>query len=566
MRFEFESRLFHTLAVVGLVALLGGTLTSCGAVPVGIESASGPQAVAMSVPVAAIPAPRMDARLAVMGIVPVPQNRDRFPQVTPNPVKVVKEEPVSTFSVDVDTASYAFVRRMINLGHVPPPDAVRVEELINYFDYDYPLPKSLTHPFQPTVSLFPAPWDPEKRLMLVGIKGYAPPPQERPPVHLTLLVDVSGSMDPEDRLPLLRTAFTMMVNKLRPEDTVAVVVYASEVGVRLEPTPVAEKGKILQVINDLRAGGATAGGSGIRMAYDLAKRTFDPKAVNRVILATDGDFNVGETSVNALQALITEQRKSGVYLSVLGVGQNNLNDALMQALAQNGNGVAAYIDTLNEARRVLVDNLTANLYPIANDVKIQVEFNPERVLEYHLIGYETRQLKREDFNNDKVDAGDVGAGHTVTALYELTLVGSQGKRTMEPLRYGQEERKAARVATAATRSKDDGHGDKRAAKAHSNEYAFLKMRYKTPGESTSHLLERPITDQEAHANADDIPTNHRFATAVAAFGLALRNDPMLGDFGLDRILEQAQKGKGEDPNGLRAEFINLVKSAQGMVK
>ncbi|WP_193771256.1 vWA domain-containing protein [Candidatus Magnetaquicoccus inordinatus] len=493
----------------------------------------------------------------------VPANQDRFPQVVANALKVVKEERISTFSVDVDTASYAFLRRTIHMGQLPQADAVRVEELINYFDYDYPLPKSLKHPFQPTVALFPAPWNEEKKLMLVGIKGYAPPPQERPPAHLTLLVDVSGSMAPENRLPLLRTAFSMMVNQLRPEDTVAVVVYASDVGIRLQPTAVAEKEKILEVIDSLQAGGATAGGSGIRMAYELAKKTFNPKAVNRVILATDGDFNVGMTSLQELQAFISEQRKSGIYLSVLGVGYGNYNDALMQSLAQNGNGVAAYIDSLTEARRVLVDNLTANLFPIANDVKIQVEFNPARVSEYRLLGYETRMLKREDFNNDKVDAGDVGAGHSVTALYELTLTGSKGKRAVEPLRYGEESNEAEESVTAATgQAQAGGKGEKSRTKAHAQEYAFLKMRYKTPGESNSQLLEQPITDKVAFSNDDEIPANHRFAAAVAAFGLKLRNDSLLGDFSYARIVEQAQKGKGEDGSGLRAEFINMVKTVQ----
>ncbi|MBF0282868.1 MAG: VWA domain-containing protein [Magnetococcales bacterium] len=490
---------------------------------------------------------------------PTPENRDRFPQTLPNPVKVTREEPVSTFSVDVDTASYTFGRRMILMGNRPPADAVRVEEMINYFDYDYELPKSLKQPFQPTVSLFPAPWDEEKRLMLVGIKGYAPPVEDRPPAHLTLLVDVSGSMSPPDRLPLLRSAFAMMVNQLRPKDTVAVVVYASAVGVVLEPTPVSEKEKILAVLEALQPGGSTSGGAGIKLAYELARKSFDPKGINRVILATDGDFNVGVTSVEELKAFIVEQRKSGVYLSVLGVGQNNYNDALMQTLAQNGNGVAAYLDNLNEARRVLVDNLAANLFPIANDVKIQVEFNPLRVAEYRLIGYETRLLAREDFNNDKVDAGEVGAGHTVTALYELTLTG-KGKRKVDPLRYGGDGEPEAEADALQEKL------GKKGVKAHLAEYAFLKMRYKTPGESSSKLINRPITDRETASKISDAPGDHRFAAAVAAFGLKLRQDPMLGDFGYDGILELAQQGKGEDPNGLRAEFINLVKSAKAMTK
>ncbi|MBF0282869.1 MAG: VWA domain-containing protein [Magnetococcales bacterium] len=477
-----------------------------------------------------------------------PENRDRFPQAKENPVKVTREEPVSTFSVDVDASSYTFVRRLINVGTLPPGDAVRVEEMINYFDYDYAAPESPHPPFLPTVEIFPAPWNSEKQLLLVGIKGYALAARDRPPAHLTLLVDVSGSMSPPDRLPLLRSAFAMMVNQLRPKDTVAVVTYASAVGVALEATPVAEKEKILAAIDALQPGGSTSGGAGIKLAYELAKKSFEPKGINRVILATDGDFNVGVSSVEELKKLIVEQRKSGVYLSVLGVGQNNYNDALMQTLAQNGNGVAAYLDNLNEARRVLVDNLAANLFPIANDVKIQVEFNPEKVAEYRLIGYETRLLNREDFNNDKVDAGEVGAGHTVTALYELTPPGSKSRR-VEPLRYALEvkkEDKPPKVVPFAT------------------EYAFLKVRYKYPGKNESHLIEQEVDDKKVSDSLKSVPLEHRFAAAVAAFGLKLRGDAALGDFGYDGILDLAQQGKGEDPNGLRAEFINLVRSAKAL--
>ncbi|MFC1516842.1 VWA domain-containing protein, partial [Thermodesulfobacteriota bacterium] len=338
--------------------------------------------------------------------------RDRFETITVNPIKLVSEAPVSTFSIDVDTASYAFVRRALNSGVLPQKNAVRVEELINYFDYDYPLPDDRAMPFKSFVALLPTPWNPDTKLMHIGIKGIDIIPEKRPRTNLVFLIDVSGSMQSRDKLPLLKNAFRMLVDTLDAEDIVSMVVYAGAAGTVLEPTKVKEKGKIIAALDRLRAGGSTAGGEGIRQAYALAKANFDPEGVNRVILATDGDFNVGIRNPEELKGFVERKRKTGIFLSVLGFGQGNYNDALMQKLAQNGNGNAAYIDTLSEARKVLVDEAHSTLFTIAKDVKIQVEFNPARVAEYRLIGYETRMLRREDFNNDRVDAGDIGSGHS----------------------------------------------------------------------------------------------------------------------------------------------------------
>ena len=470
--------------------------------------------------------------------------RERFDAVASNPMKSVASEPVSTFSVDVDTASYAFVRRALNQGRLPPKDAVRIEELINYFPYSYPLPENRTTPFQPTVTVMPSPWNPVNKLLHVSIKGYDIVRSERPRANLVLLIDTSGSMGPEDRLPLLRNAFRMLVDGLSPDDSVGIVTYAGVTNIALEPTRVADKQKILQAIDKLQAGGSTAGAAGIQEAYRMAQAAFDKDAVNRIILATDGDFNVGITNQSELKGFIERKRETGIYLSVLGVGRDNYNDALMQALAQNGNGVASYIDTLNEARKVLVDEASSTLFPIAKDVKIQIEFNPARVSEYRLIGYETRMLRREDFGNDKVDAGDIGAGHAVTAIYEITPVGSP--RSIEGLRYG-----TPGVADTAgsTRNKD-------------GEYAFLRLRYKLPKEDTSRLIELPVTDAAERRSVELASSEVRFATAVAAFGQLLKGGPYLGTFGFDAVIELANGAKGDDPFGYRAEFVNLVRLAK----
>ena len=469
--------------------------------------------------------------------------RDRFEYHSPNPVKRATEEPVSTFSVDVDTASYSFCRRALQNGNMPPMHAVRIEELINYFDYNYPLPVDRSTPFRTTVSIFPSPWNRDTLLLTIGIKGFEPVPEKRPHANLVFLVDVSGSMKMPDKLPLLKNALRMLVETLEPDDTVAMVVYAGAAGTVLEKTNIRQKGKILTALDKLSAGGSTAGGQGIQKAYALAEANFDPKGVNRVLLATDGDFNVGIRDPETLKNFVERKRDKGIYLSVLGFGQGNYNDALMQRLAQNGNGNAAYIDTLSEARKVLVEEAISTLFPIAKDVKIQVEFNPARVAEYRLIGYESRRLRREDFNNDRVDAGEIGAGHSVTAIYEITPVGSSA-RLIDDLRYGRE-------------GFGKGDTDERA-----EEYAFIRIRFKLPDSEHSRLMEKPVGKPSEYSSVGDAPEDARFAAAVAAFGQLLRGDPYLKDFSWDDIIELAEPVRGRDRFGYRTEFLNLVHLAK----
>jgi Ca-activated chloride channel family protein len=381
-----------------------------------------------------LPAERLRAYPADAPSPAEPTGRDQFAGAAENAFRTAREAPVSTFSIDVDTASYSFVRASLNRNVLPQRAAVRTEELVNYFPYAYEAPATPTEPFRTTVSVFPSPWSEGRKIVQIGIKGYALQTAARPRANLVFLVDTSGSMDAPNRLPLVKQSLAMLIAQLDANDRVAIVTYAGQAGTVLEPTAVAEKGKILGALERLEAGGSTAGAEGIRQAYALAERNVDPNGVNRVILATDGDFNVGITDRDELKGFVERQRAKGIFLSVLGFGMGNYNDALMQALAQNGNGVAAYIDTINEARKVLVEEATSTLIPIAKDVKIQVEFNPAAVVEYRLIGYETRLLNRDDFTNDKVDAGEVGSGPTVTALYEIVPVG--GPRLVDDLRYG----------------------------------------------------------------------------------------------------------------------------------
>ena len=472
--------------------------------------------------------------------------RDKFEASKVNPVKQVATEPVSTFSIDVDTASYSFVRRALNAGQLPPKDSVRVEEMINYFPYDYPRPETAETPFQPTVTVMPSPWSPGNQLVHVAIKGYDLKNAERPRANLVFLMDVSGSMDSPDKLPLVKNAFRMLVDELKPDDTVAIVTYASGSGVLLEPTKIADKRKIAAAIDSLGAGGSTAGAEGIQDAYRLAESNFDKSAVNRVILATDGDFNVGVTDQDDLKGLIERKREKGIFLSILGVGQGNYNDSLMQTLAQNGNGTAAYVDTLNEARKVLVDEASSTLFTIAKDVKIQIEWNPSRVSEYRLVGYETRALAREDFNNDKVDAGDIGSGHTVTAIYEVTPAGAEQKLA-DNLRYAKPD--TTRREPAATGTADA-------------EIGFLKLRFKLPKEDTSKLVSVAITDELSKESLKAVPEEARFSVAVAAFGQLLKGAPHLKSFGYDDVIELARTARGPDPYGYRAEFLNLVRLAK----
>ena len=468
---------------------------------------------------------------------PAEPSGDAFTSFEEQRLKAVGEEPVSTFSIDVDTASYSYVRRMLEDGYVPEPDAVRIEELINYFPYDYPAAESAAVPFKPTIGVYPTPWNPKTQLLQIGIKGYVPPVGEDKPSNLVFLIDTSGSMDEPDKLPLLKRAFSLLVDQLSANDTVSIVVYAGSAGVVLEPTVATEKAKILSALDQLAAGGSTAGAEGIALAYRLAEQAKVADGTNRVILATDGDFNVGISDPDALTDFIKIKRDSGISLSVLGFGRGNLDDATMQALAQNGNGNASYISSFREAQKVLVEEMGGTLDMIAKDVKIQVEFNPAVVSEYRLIGYETRALNREDFNNDTVDAGDIGAGHTVTAIYEIVPVGS-GAEMIDPLRYGPE---------GAT-----GSGD---------EIAFLRMRYKLPESDVSQLIEQPVTADVVYGDIGEASDDMRFAAAVAAFGQKLKGSNYGSAIDWDEIVALARSGKGADDSGYRAEFIQLVGTA-----
>ncbi|CDX29397.1 von Willebrand factor type A [Mesorhizobium plurifarium] len=475
---------------------------------------------------------------------PQEENRNRIETFKTNPVHETAQDPVSTFSIDVDTASYSFLRRSLKEGSLPDPDTVRVEEMINYFPYDWKGPDSAKTPFNSTVTVMPTPWNEHTKLMHVAIKGFDVKPAEQPKANLVFLIDVSGSMDEPDKLPLLKSAFRLLVSRLKADDTVSIVTYAGNAGTVLMPTKASEKQKILAAIDNLEPGGSTAGEEGIREAYKLAQQSFVKGGVNRVMLATDGDFNVGQTDDDDLKRLIEKERKTGVFLSVFGFGRDNLNDQMMQTIAQNGNGTAAYIDTLAEAQKVLVDDASSTLFPIAKDVKIQVEFNPATVSEYRLVGYETRALKREDFNNDRVDAGDIGSGHSVTALYEVTPKGSGGEQ-VDPLRYGQ--------------AKVDNGGV-----ANADEYAFVKIRYKLPDENVSKLITTPVTAANEVKSFDAAGADQRFSVAVAAFGQKLRDEDQTANFGYDRIAEIANAARGADPFGYRAEFLSLVRLASSL--
>lgn len=468
-----------------------------------------------------------------------PANTERYQDHADNPLQLAAQNPVSTFSIDVDTGSYTNVRRMLVANQLPPADAVRAEEFLNYFDYGYTPPATRDVPFSVTTELAAAPWNAQRKLLLVGIKGYELPTSDLPPSNLVFLIDTSGSMYSADKLPLLVDAFKQMVPNLRAQDRVSIVAYAGSAGLVLPPTPGDLHQKIIDALDGLSAGGSTNGGAGIQLAYSVARQHFVRGGVNRVVLATDGDFNVGTTDDTALKTLVARERENGVALTTLGFGAGNYNEQLAEQLADIGNGNHAYIDTLDEARKVLVAEAGGTLYTIAKDVKIQIEFNPAVVAEYRLIGYENRQLRREDFNNDKVDAGEIGAGHDVTALYELTLVGDAGTQ-VDPLRYG---------------------GDKpAAATAPADELAFVKLRYKQPDADVSRLIERPLRKSELQSSASP---RLRFAAAVAAFADSLRGGTHLGDFDLDRIAALARgAGGADDAEGYRAEFVRLVETAR----
>jgi Ca-activated chloride channel homolog len=470
-----------------------------------------------------------------------PENRDKFEHFETSPLTRVADAPFSTFSIDVDTASYSFVRRQLNYGVLPQKDAVRAEEMINYFDYAWPAPESRKQPFKATLIVSDSPWTEGKKLVHIGIKGYELERENQPDANLVLLLDVSGSMNAPDKLPLVKQSMHVLLSSLKPTDTVAIVVYAGAAGKILEPTPVAEKEKIVRALNQLQAGGSTAGAEGIKLAYRLAESHFRKEGVNRILLATDGDFNVGITDQEQLKDYVQRQRQKGIFLSVLGFGQGNYRDSMSQALAQNGNGVAAYIDTLNEARKVLSQEASASLFTIAKDVKLQVEFNPATVAEYRLVGYETRALRREDFNNDAVDAGDIGAGHTVTAIYEITPVGSPAQ-TLADGRYADEKREPR------SRGKVD-------------EYGYLKVRYKLPDSDRSKLLEAGIPLKTGRLSAP-LQRDVQFSTAVAGFAQLLRGSTYTDSLSYEDVIEQAQSAKGEDPYSYRAEFVELARKAQ----
>lgn len=466
-----------------------------------------------------------------------PDSDEGYAAYKDNTIKLVSEAPVSTFSIDVDTASYSLIRNQLNRGYLPNPQAVRAEELINYFNYNYPLPTSKNRPFKPTVSVLNSPWNKGKKLVHIGIKGYDIAPSEQPDSNLVFLLDVSGSMSSPNKLPLVKQSINLLLDTLKPTDTISIVVYAGAAGVVLKPTHANEKTVILSALNRLSAGGSTTGGKGIELAYQLAEQNFNKNSVNRIILATDGDFNVGVQSNEALKTLVERKRDNGVFLSILGFGRNNYQDDMMQTLAQNGNGVAAYIDTLSEAKKVLVDESTSTLFTIAKDVKIQVEFNPETVSEYRLIGYETRILNREDFNNDKVDAGDIGAGHTVTAIYEITPSDSN-ERMIDKPRY----------------STNDNQGPAKS----NDEYGFVKIRYKSPTGSKSTLIEQAIDTQESSQVSSDV----LFSTSVAGFAQLLTGGKYTADLSYKDLINQASKYKGDDNFGYRAEFIQLIRMAE----
>lgn len=464
-----------------------------------------------------------------------PPDTEAFANADANPIQITAEQPVSTFSADVDTASYAVIRSSLLRGQLPPDAAVRIEEMVNYFPYAYPAPEADDAPFTSSITVMPTPWNADTRLVRIGLQGRLPALVDRPPLNLVFLIDTSGSMDAPDKLPLLQQSLRLLLPQLRADDEVAIIAYAGSAGEVLAATRAGDAATIISALDRLNAGGPTAGAEGVELAYQTAQRMTAKGEVSRVLLATDGDFNLGLSDPDGLETYIAKKRESGIYLSVLGFGRGNLDDATMQTLAQSGNGTAAYIDTLQEARKVLVDQLSGALFAIADDVKIQVEWNPAEVAEYRLIGYETRALAREDFNNDKVDAGEIGAGHAVTALYEVTAPGSPAL-AHDPLRYGKASPDTSR-----------------------DELGFLRLRYKAPGEDKSLLLETPIAPQSQSADADA-----KFAAAIAGFGQLLTGGKYLGDWGWDAAIALALEGRGDDPFGYRTEAVSLIRLAQSL--
>jgi len=469
------------------------------------------------------------------------RDTEKYQHLDANPVQQVAEHPVSTFSIDVDTGSYANVRRMLEHGNLPPTDAVRVEEMVNYFDYHYPAPTDLDTPFKVTTEIAPTPWNRDTHLLRIGIKGYEVEKNKIPPANLVFLVDVSGSMRAPNKLELLKSSLTLLTNQLGRRDRVSLVVYAGASGVVLEPTPGNQRAKIISALNHLTAGGSTNGEAGIKLAYAMAEQGYIRNGINRVILATDGDFNVGVANIESLKSLVEVKRQSGISLTTLGFGMGNYNDQIMEQLADTGNGNYAYIDNLNEANKVLVQQMSSTLLTIAKDVKVQIEFNPAVVSEYRLVGYENRKLRQADFSNDRIDAGEIGAGHTVTALYEITLKGNRNR--IEPLRYGPLSNKEP---------------------VRSSEIAFLRLRYKAPKGDKSKLIEWPLKRSDILPRGERASTDFRFAVAVAGFAELLRGGKQTGSFGYRDVLDLASNSRGRDQSGYRGEFIKLVNLAKSL--
>ena len=468
-------------------------------------------------------------------------NTEEYSSINENIFHSPARNPLSTFSIDVDAASYSNIRRFINASQMPPKDAVRIEEMINYFDYEYPQPEG-QDPFSVNTELAVCPWDTDHYLVHIGLQGKNIATENLPPSNLVFLLDVSGSMNQANKLPLLKSAFKLLVDKLRPEDKVSIVVYAGAAGLVLPPTPGNQKETIIAALDRLQAGGSTAGGQGIKLAYRTARQNYLPEGNNRIILATDGDFNVGESSNAGMERLIEEERKSGVFLTVLGFGMGNYKDSKMEILADKGNGNYAYIDNILEAKKVFVNEFGGTLFTIAKDVKIQVEFNPNVVRAYRLIGYENRKLRDEDFNNDKKDAGELGSGHTVTALYEIIPVGVEDQYTgsIDPLKY-----------------QDNKPDNKR---NYGNEMMTVKLRYKQPDGNTSKLISRVVKNKVAEfENASD---NFRFSASVAGFGMILRNSEFKGNSEYTKVIKWAESAKSKDKNGYRAEYIRLIESTR----
>ena len=471
-------------------------------------------------------------------------NTEGYDNITENRFLKVTDNPLSTFSIDVDAASYSNVRRFLNTGQLPPAGAVRIEEMINYFHYEYPAPKE-DEPFSVNTEISDCPWNKDNKLVLVGLQGKKIPTDNLPASNLVFLIDVSGSMQDPQKLPLVKASMKMLTDQVREKDHIAMVVYAGAAGLVLPSTSGAEKTKIKDAIDKLEAGGSTAGGAGIKLAYKTAKDNFIKGGNNRVILCTDGDFNIGASSDDDMERLIEQERKSGVFLTVLGYGMGNYKDSKMQKLADKGNGNHAYIDGISEAKKVLVNEFGGTMFTIAKDVKLQIEFNPAKVQGYRLIGYENRMLNKEDFNNDKKDAGDMGSGHTVTALYEVIPVGVESDllESVDPLKYQPSRKETAKSS-------------------HNGEIMNIKLRYKQPDADVSRLLEHPVFDNKiAISKTSD---NFRFAASVAQFGMLLRNSEFKSNSSFGNVLSLARKAKGNDEEGYRSEFIRLVESAQSL--